>query len=126
MYCRVGRACDVSECARVQRALGVCVLWCMWSHTSFLARGEIARPSPLAERSSCYTPTLRVDTHPPQEETTYTYAAHFLSCLSSTDLSGRRGQPRILGLHCSAQSTYAPPLGCLLDPELRGSEKLRG
>ena len=58
MYCRVGRACDVSECARVQRALGVCVLWCMWSHTSFLARGEIARPSPLAERSSCYTPLL--------------------------------------------------------------------
>ena len=57
------RATSVS--AHACSALSVCVLWCMWSHTSFLARGEIARPSPLAERSSCYTPTLRVDTHTP-------------------------------------------------------------
>ena len=50
------RATSVS--AHACSALSVCVLWCMWSHTSFLARGEIARPSPLAERSSCYTPLL--------------------------------------------------------------------
>ena len=48
-----GHVRAVAQCVRATpvsahscSALSVCVLWCMWSHTSFHARG--ARPSPLA------------------------------------------------------------------------------
>ena len=59
------------NCARVQRALGVCAVVHVMTH-SFSERGDDAHPSPLAERRDGHTPTLRVDTHPPQECPTYT------------------------------------------------------
>ena len=45
--------CHVLVLHAWQRALSVCVLWCMWS---FSARGAKARLSPLAEASRKLNP----------------------------------------------------------------------
>ena len=87
--CHAGVSAARSQCAYA--------LWCMWRHCYFSRVGISARPSPLAERSSCYTPTLRVDTHPPQEGPTYTRTPLCLCCLSSTDSSRRRRPAKDLG-----------------------------
>ena len=101
------------ECARVQRALGACAVApvvLVVTH-SFSARGDDAHPSHSAERGDGHTPTLRVDTHPPQEGPTYTHTPHSLSCPSSTNFSGGRltkdpGVP-LLSAACGSPITLA-------------------
>ena len=69
--------------AQVQRALGVCVVVRVVTR-SFIARGEIARRSPSAERGDGHTPTLRVDTHRRRAPHAHTHN----TCLTPTDLPG--------------------------------------
>ena len=45
VYCRAGRACDVSECARMQRALGVCAVVHVVTHFLSRAWGDCASES---------------------------------------------------------------------------------
>ena len=70
-------------------ALSVCVRAVVHVVTqSFSARGEITHRSPLAERGDCHTPTLRVDTRPPQERPTYTHTPQSVCCPNSANLPG--------------------------------------
>ena len=111
----VARVRGARDCARVQRALGVCAVVHVVTH-SFSARGDDAHPSPLAERGDGHTPTPRVDMHPPQEGPTYTRTPHCLCCPSSTDLPGERPAedpraPLLFAVRVSPSSQQPPGSG---------------
>ena len=63
--------CRSAACSRLRAVVDVVT-------RSFSARGEIARRSPSAEHGHRRSPTLRVDTHPPQEGPTYTHTPQSL------------------------------------------------
>ena len=97
-------------------ALSVCVCAGVYvvTHTFFfrawvnLRVGVTRRSASIQRRKVPHTPTQ-----------------HTFCCPFSTNFSGERGIPRILGLHRSARSTYAPHFGSLWDQDLRRTEKLK-
>ena len=86
--------------------------------TLFRARGHCVS-EPSVQRGHGHTPTLRVDTHPPQEVQHTQHTTQSLLPLLAPTFPGGEAYQEISGLHSSAQSAYAPPLGSLWDPELR-------
>ena len=114
----VSCACATRVFARWCCALSVCVLWCMWSifARGVSARVGVPRPRPAKNR----TPTLRVDTTPPRGDHIHQHT----TSLPSTDLPGWEVHWGSRG--STALRSLCKPLLCLLDLELRRSEKLRG
>ena len=125
----VARVRGARECARVQRALGVCCGAC--GGTLLFRAWEDLRVKCLklhaANRratTQLYRSAWRGSTRSHRKRSpTNTRTPHCLCCPTSTELPWVRVLPRILGLHCSAKSVSAPPLGSLLDLELRRAIK---
>ena len=96
----VARVRGARECAKVQRALGVCAVVHVVTH-SFSARG-MNRVGVPRRSGIIHTPTLRVDTFPQQEGSTCTYTPQSLFPLFHQPFQeeGYQGSR----LHRSAQS----------------------
>ena len=103
--------------ALVQRALGVCAVVHVVTHFLSRAWGDCASES-LGGAQQLLHPNPK-GRHTPTAGRDHIHQHTFLSCLSSTNLSGGerggRGPPRIPGLHCSAAVYVCPsplsPLG---------------
>ena len=97
---RLRGVCVRRWCVHTGAARSRCVCVCCGACGPFAGVGKLARLGPSAEDGRCRTPTLRVDTFPPQEGSTCTSTPP-----ASLPLTFRcEGLLRISGLHCSARS----------------------
>ena len=100
-------------CTVVLRALSVCGV----VHVVLLrASGSAASESLGRRRQNAAPPTLRVDTFPPHRD----HIHHYTTCLSSTDLPGRRsaedpGAPPLSAVYVSPSSQQPPGSGAAKD-----------